>query len=206
MIARVARVIAASTCCGSMLNVTGSISTNTGCAPRAHQLAVAKNVKLGTMTSSPTPIPNAIMASNKASLPEARLMARGTSHRRAISASSARQSGPCRNRPESTTRPMAARISSRSGEFPPTTSKSGTETVLLPVSGCDSFMSIPLPPCLGAAGARSHGPWLPLLHNSGGQHKSPRPVGQERKSRSRGRGCRTRFAVRLGVSDRRGGE
>ena len=73
--------------------------------------------------------------------------ARGTSHRRATSASSSRQSGPCRNRPESTTRAIAARISSRSGALPPTTSNKGTGTELVPVRCCDSFMSIPLPPC-----------------------------------------------------------
>ena len=125
-----------------MLKVTGSMSTKTGCAPTRHtQLAVAKKVKLGKMTSSPAPIPSAIMANSRASLPDAQLIALGTSHRRATSASSWRQSGPWRNRPESTTRAMALKISSRNGAFPPTTSNKGTGTGLLPVRCCDSLIS-----------------------------------------------------------------
>ena len=56
----------------SILKLSGSISANTGRAPaRATQLAVAKKVKAGTITSSPLPIPTDIMASSSASVPEA---------------------------------------------------------------------------------------------------------------------------------------
>ena len=62
----------AATATGSRLNVSGSMSANTGVAPsRVTALAVAKNVKLGRMTSSPGPMSRAINASSKASLPEA---------------------------------------------------------------------------------------------------------------------------------------
>ena len=57
-IALVRGVIARAMASGSTLNVTGSISTNTGVAPRrlTHP-AVAKNENVGVMTSSPGPMP-----------------------------------------------------------------------------------------------------------------------------------------------------
>ena len=60
MIALVSLVILYTTSAGSRLNVSGTMSANTGFAPSRHTaLAVAKNVKLGTITSSPGPTPSA---------------------------------------------------------------------------------------------------------------------------------------------------
>ena len=54
MMALVRDVTLASTASGQMLKVLGSMSTNTGFAPSlATADAVAKNVKLGSITSSP---------------------------------------------------------------------------------------------------------------------------------------------------------
>ena len=70
MIAFVRLVIARSILLGSMLNVRGSISTNTGNAPtRAIHPAVAKKVNGVVMTSSPGPMPSAIRLHNRASVP-----------------------------------------------------------------------------------------------------------------------------------------
>ena len=56
--------------------MSGTISANTGFAPSRHTaLAVAKNVKLGTITSSPGPMPSASSASSSASLPDAQPIA-----------------------------------------------------------------------------------------------------------------------------------
>ena len=72
MIALVAVVILPITSAGLRLNVSGSTSTNTGLAPsRQTAPAVAKNVKLGRITSSPGPMPSTISASSSASLPDA---------------------------------------------------------------------------------------------------------------------------------------
>ena len=63
-----------------MLNVTGSMSTNTGVAPsRLTQPAVAKNENVGVMTSSPGPMPSAISATSNASVPDDTAMACSTS-------------------------------------------------------------------------------------------------------------------------------
>ncbi len=57
--------------CGSILKVTGSISTNTGFAPSlAIQPAVAKKVKGVVITRSPCPVSRAIRARSSASVPE----------------------------------------------------------------------------------------------------------------------------------------
>ena len=54
-----------------MLNVTGSMSTRRGVAPsRETQPAVAKNEYVLVMTSSPGPIPRAIIDASSASVPE----------------------------------------------------------------------------------------------------------------------------------------
>ena len=59
--------------------MSGKISANTGLAPNRHTaLAVAKKVKLGTITSSPGPMPSAMSASSNASLPEAQPIACST--------------------------------------------------------------------------------------------------------------------------------
>ena len=64
-------VIAASIFVTSMLQVSGSISTNTALAP-VNQMAsaVAKNVLEVVMTSSPAPTPSAKSASHSASVQE----------------------------------------------------------------------------------------------------------------------------------------
>ena len=73
MIAVVRAVIAAATAAGSTLKVSGSMSTSTGVAPtRETQPAVAKNEKVGVITSSPGPIPSAISAASSASVPDER--------------------------------------------------------------------------------------------------------------------------------------
>ncbi len=72
MIALVRGVIASAIRSGSMLKVSGRMSAKTGVAPsRVMQLTDAKKVKLGTITSSPGPMSNAIRASSSESLPEA---------------------------------------------------------------------------------------------------------------------------------------
>ena len=71
MIAFVRGVIFTAAWTGFRLKVTGSISTKTGLAPiRAMEPAVAKNVYGLVMTSSPEPIPSAISAISRASVPE----------------------------------------------------------------------------------------------------------------------------------------
>jgi len=71
MIARVRGEIARATAAESRLNVTGSMSTNTGVAPtRCTDPAVAKNENVGTMTSAPGPTPSAMSATISASVPE----------------------------------------------------------------------------------------------------------------------------------------
>ena len=71
MIALVRLVMAASILAASMLNVTGSMSTNTGRAPsRAMQPAVAKNVYGVVTTSSPSLMSSAMSASSNASVPD----------------------------------------------------------------------------------------------------------------------------------------
>ena len=76
MIARVRGVSAARTPSGSMLNVPGWMSTNTGVAPtRLMQPAVAKNEYVVVMTSSPRPMPSAIRTASSASVPDDTAMA-----------------------------------------------------------------------------------------------------------------------------------
>ncbi|TXT21923.1 MAG: hypothetical protein FD138_3921 [Planctomycetota bacterium] len=109
MIAFVRGVIAASTASGSTLNVTGSMSTNTGFAPsRQIELAVAKNVNGLVMTSSPGPTPSAIRARISASVPDAQPIAERESQYFAISVSSSVTSSPRMNFCSASTRPTAA--------------------------------------------------------------------------------------------------
>ena len=71
MIAFVFGVIAFSIFAGSILNVSGSISTNTGFAPTIPIASdVATNVNAVEITSSPAPISKALKAKCKASVPE----------------------------------------------------------------------------------------------------------------------------------------
>ena len=79
-----------------MANVAASISTKIGVAPvKATQLAVAANVKEGTMTSSPRPIPRATITKCCADVPELTAMDSSPSTARAEnSCSKAVTSGP----------------------------------------------------------------------------------------------------------------
>ena len=70
MMALVRGVMAASTRAALALKVAGSRSMKTGLAPtRETTPAVAKKVKLGTITSSPAPMPRAMRAASCASVP-----------------------------------------------------------------------------------------------------------------------------------------
>ena len=90
--------MAASIRAGSMLYVSGSMSTNTGLAPvRQIEPAVAKNVYGEVITSSPGPIPRAINGNRSASVPDAQPIPRATPQYSASSASSFSTSGPITN-------------------------------------------------------------------------------------------------------------
>lgn len=68
---RVAGVSAASTSAGSRFSVSGSMSTNTGVAPRsAKAAAVETKVNEGTITSSPGPNPPRRAAASSAAVQE----------------------------------------------------------------------------------------------------------------------------------------
>ncbi len=70
MIARVAGVIAASTRSGSIVQRSGSTSTNTGSAPAATAAyGVAEKVSAGMITSSPQPMPSAFSATSMVIVP-----------------------------------------------------------------------------------------------------------------------------------------
>ena len=72
MIALVRVVTFPSIWLGSMLKVSGRMSTKTGLAPSLEMdPTVAKNVKGTVITSSPDPTPSAINANKSASLPDA---------------------------------------------------------------------------------------------------------------------------------------
>jgi len=72
MMAFVRGVMARSMSDGLMLNVWGSISTYTGLAPSSTIVSVvATNVNGVVITSSPLPMPSAIIAICNASVPEA---------------------------------------------------------------------------------------------------------------------------------------
>src|SRR5438105_3091701 len=86
--ARVRGVMAASTAAGSILNVSGSMSTNTGVPPALWIVpAVAKNVKGVVMTSSPGPRSSALRGRSSASVPLAQAMPCVAPARRATAAS-----------------------------------------------------------------------------------------------------------------------
>ena len=70
MMAAVFGVMAASTWSGSMVQVLGVTSTNTGSAPAAMgAYAVAEKVSAGTITSSPQPMPRALSATSIVTVP-----------------------------------------------------------------------------------------------------------------------------------------
>jgi len=81
------------------------------------QPAVAKNEYVLVTTSSPAPIPSAIIAASRASVPEETPMASRTCSDAATSRSNPSTSGPMMKRWLSHTRSMACRISSRSGLY-----------------------------------------------------------------------------------------
>ena len=95
MIALVRLVTAASITLGFTLNVFGSISTNTGRAPSRDTVPpVAKKVRVGTITSSPGPVPIAINAQRSASVPLLTATACATSKRAHRVSSSCETAGP----------------------------------------------------------------------------------------------------------------
>src|SRR5262245_21036760 len=103
------------------------ISANTGLAPsRQTALAVAKNVKLGTITSSPGPMPSAISESKIASLPDAHPTACITPQYSAMAASNFVTAGPCTNAPLRDTSVIAASSSVSRRLFSRVTSSIGT--------------------------------------------------------------------------------
>src|SRR5579883_2345237 len=130
MIARVRGVMAASIRAGSMLYVSGSMSTKTGRAPsRQIVLAVAKKVYGVVMTSSPGPIPRAIKGSSRASVPEPQPTPRAAPQYSASSASSCATSGPMTNIWLSITRRTTSSISSRIVRYCAFRSSAGTATL-----------------------------------------------------------------------------
>ena len=126
-IARVLSVIRCSTSAESRLNVAGSMSANTGTAPsrRTHP-PVAKNVNDGTITSSPGPIPMAIMATSSASVPLETPSACRVPQYAASSASKAATSSPSTSACASATRSNASRTSSRITAYCRRRSSNGT--------------------------------------------------------------------------------
>ena len=99
MIARVAGVIARRTASGSILQVSGRTSTNTGVAPRREmQPAVAKNENVVVITSSPGPMPSVIRVARIASVPDDTATASPTSSAEASSRSRSATSDPMMNR------------------------------------------------------------------------------------------------------------
>ena len=109
MMALVRALTAEETEAGESVKVSGSMSANTGVAPvMATALAVAANVKEGTITSSPGPIPAASSPRCRAEVPELRAIARvpGTIWR-ANSSSNASTWGPCAIIPVRMTRATA---------------------------------------------------------------------------------------------------
>ena len=112
---------------GSMLNVRGSMSTNTGVAPvRAMEPAVAKKVNGVVMASSPGPRPSAIMLHRSASVPLETPTAYLQSLIAAISRSSSATLGPPMQTWESSVSATAASTCSRIAACCALRSSSGT--------------------------------------------------------------------------------
>jgi hypothetical protein len=118
MMALVRGVMARSIRWGSMLKVSGSMSTKTGRAPvRAMLPAVAKNVNGGQMTSSPGPMPSTMSEQRRASVPLDMATPRLQAEYAARASSSCLTSGPLMYCWLSSTLPTAAWISSRMGVY-----------------------------------------------------------------------------------------
>jgi len=132
MIALVRGVMAASIFVASMLNVSGSMSTNTGLAHvRAMHPAVAKNVYGVVMTSSPGPIPSVIRAHRRASVPLETPTAAAQPLYLAIASSICFTCGPLMKWAESTTSSTAFMIFALIGAYCALRSSSGTFMVIL---------------------------------------------------------------------------
>jgi len=102
------------------------MSTKTGTPPKRWiALAVAKNVKLGQITSSPGSISIAIKANSNASLPDAQPIANSVSQISATDCWRDSTYGPPMNRPESMICETDSMISALRGELPRPTSSSG---------------------------------------------------------------------------------
>src|SRR6267143_6952676 len=128
--ARVRGVIAASTAAGSILNVPGSMSTNTGVPPALWIVpAVAKNVKGVVMTSSPGLSPSALSGRRSASVPLAHAMPCFAPASRATALSSCGTGGPITNCWDSMTACRAGSTSSLIARYCATRSSNGTFTV-----------------------------------------------------------------------------
>ncbi len=124
-----------------MLNVLGSMSTNTGLAPkRVTQLTVAKNVKLGTNTSSPGCRSIAISDSNSASLPDAQPIAKSVSQYSATSFSKFEQCEPPTNRPDEMISTITSWNSCLSGSLDRLTSRSGTICLTVTSPPCNEIV------------------------------------------------------------------
>src|SRR5689334_61488 len=104
MIAFVRGVIAASTCAGSMLSVSGSMSTKTGVAPTSRMvLPVAAKLNGVVITSSPAPMPCANSATCSAAVPDETATASDTPHSSAKRRSNSSTCLPWANCPDAST-------------------------------------------------------------------------------------------------------
>src|SRR5918996_693611 len=113
MAARVRGVTAAATAAESTLNVSGSTSTSTACAPQSSTtFAVAGNVYAGTTTSSPGPISRASSARCSAAVPDETTAACAVPTARASASSSSSTFRPIVSCPLPTTSASAASSSS----------------------------------------------------------------------------------------------
>src|SRR6266581_4203946 len=132
MMARVRGVMAASTAAGSILNVSGSMSTNTGVPPALWIVpAVAKNVNGVVMTSSPGLKPSALRGRSSASVPLAQAIPCVAWESLASSPSSRGTAGPMTNCCDSMTACTAGRTSSLMARYCATRSSNGTFMVSL---------------------------------------------------------------------------
>ena len=125
--ARVRGVMAASRRAGSMVQVRGSTSTNTGVAPTALIASAVAMKVLGTViTSSPSPTPMARRISPRASVPLPTPMAWRTPQNSANSASKRSTNGPPEKAVASSTCWMASPISPRMDSYCAFRSTNGT--------------------------------------------------------------------------------
>ncbi|TND06494.1 MAG: hypothetical protein FD123_3532 [Bacteroidetes bacterium] len=169
---------------GSMLNVTGSISTNTGFALQYKTaLAVATQVNAGTSTSSPGPTPAASSARCSAVVQLETAIACFTPWRSAKSRSNSFTFGPCVTQPLNKGSRMACHSSS-------------------PRQGCDiwivrfsiKFMPLPLH-CASYGYAIRSGAKVPAPGYTDNENRFPFPLSRSNRSgfspvRGRHRRCK----------------